>query len=153
MKLIEQLVARAAAADAEMGQLADQVEAQEARRKAYDKVEQMFDQMAADGYLSKDELEALKKEFRAQGLDTAALDQLARELANTDGSTRVGVTTDLRSRIYEQLQDAEYATRDPALIFKTQELVTTYNQSFDLAGRVLKSEHEMYMTAIKHLVA
>jgi hypothetical protein len=90
-------------------------------------------------------------EFRAQGLDTATLDEVYKQLKSADGVVKVD--PQLRNKIGEQLQEAKFSTRDPSMFFQAQDLMSTYHQSFDLASRVSKAEHEAYMTAIKHLVA
>jgi D-alanyl-D-alanine carboxypeptidase len=151
MKLVEQLIGVAADADQKMGKLADKEEKALARRQAYGRLESLFDQMAGDGQLSRQELDQLMKEFRAQGLDTATLDEVYKQLKSADGVVKVD--PQLRNKIGEQLQEAKFSTRDPSLFFQAQDLMSTYHQSFDLASRVSKAEHEAYMTAIKHLVA
>lgn len=153
MKLIEDLVARAAAADQAMGNMATQEEAAEARRQAYQNLERMFEQMAADGYLDENELGDLMAAFRAQGLDTKTLEELVQQLKDGDGTAGVDVTAGLRGSISDQLRDASMRTRDPSFMFQVQMLTQEYHQSFDLASRAQKAEHDIYMTAIRHLVA
>jgi hypothetical protein len=133
MKLVEQLIGVAADADQKMGQLADKEEKSLARRKAYGRLEGLFDQMAGDGQLSRQELDQLMKEFRAQGLDTATLDEVYKQLKSADGVVKVD--PQLRNKIGEQLQEAKFSTRDPNSMFQAQDLMSTYHQSFDLASR------------------
>lgn len=150
MKLIDELVTRAESADSQIGEIADQEMAAERRREAYKHLEQEFESMAADGYLDKGELSKLMADFRAQGLDTKALEDIAKDLRGRD---RVEVGADLRDKIGNQLRDAKIDTRDPDFAFKTQLLMNEYQQSYDLASRVSKAENEIYMVAIRHLVA
>ncbi|MFO0727918.1 MAG: hypothetical protein U1E65_29330 [Myxococcota bacterium] len=151
MKLIDELVNRAEAADSAIGDIADKEMAAENRRKAYKQLESEFDSMAQDGYLDKAELDKLMADFRAQGLDTTALQDIARDLKGRD---RVEVNTDLKDKIGNQLRDAELETRSaPSDALKTQLLMNQYQQSYDLASRVSKAENEIYMVAIRHLVA
>lgn len=151
MKLFDELVARAATADAAMDELARDEEAQENKRQAYGRLQQLFGEFAGDGYLDEKELSRLMADFKAQGLDTKSLQALYQQLKTTDGTKRVAVSADLAEQIGEQLQDAKYATRDPNFNFKAQTALNIYNQSFDAASRVQKAEHEIYMVAIRHL--
>jgi hypothetical protein len=150
MKLIDELVARAADDDKVMGQLADEEAARQAREKAYDRLAHAFDAMAEDGHLDKREIKALIAEFRAQGLDPEQLEALAHSLKDRD---RVAVTSDLRNAIADELRDARSKLQDPDFGFKVQVLVNDYDQAFETASRVSKDEHEMYMTAVRNLVA
>ena len=153
MKLIEELVARAEAADKAMGELATNQEAALARKKAYQKIEQLFEQAAGDGQLDENELEELMARFRAAGLDTQTLENVYDEIKNTDATAGVDVTAELREKIAEQLFDARLDEGDPLFEFKAQQAMATYQQSFDLASRVSKAEHDIYMVAIRNLVA
>lgn len=156
MQLIDDLIARAAAADNAAGQLAMDQASVLARQKAYDNLQHLFDQAAADGKLSEDEVANLMRSFREAGLDTSALEEIARQFGEMDHTDAGGVDVgaDLRTKIAEQLQTAKIeAGEDPLFEFKAQKAMAQYNQSFDLAARVSKSEHDMYMVAIKNLVA
>lgn len=149
MKLLDQLVARGEMADKMMGEIADREGADEQKRAAYAALGREFDRFAADGYLDKTELDQLLKDFKAAGLDTATLDALAKELNGQGGTARV--TDDLRSKIGEQIREAKFEATDPDFAFEAQMLMSAHHQAYDLASRVSKGEHEIYMTAIKHL--
>lgn len=154
MKLIDELVARAVAAENEAGKLAEHQAGVLDRQKAYDRLEQLFEAAAADGQLSGEELENLMKSFRAAGLDTGTLEELYKELQGMDSTQGVDVENQLRTRIADQLHQARVATdTDPMFEFNTQRVTAEYYQSLDLAARVSKSEHDMYMTAVRNLVA
>ena len=86
----------------------------------------------------------LSRAESAEGVD------FAKDLRGRD---RVEVGADLRDKIGNQLRDAKIDTRDPDFAFKTQLLMNEYQQSYDLASRVSKAENEIYMVAIRHLVA
>jgi hypothetical protein len=150
MKLIDQLVGWAGQDDQMMGKLAADESAREQKQQAYGRLGDLFDQMASDGYLSKDEIQQLMAAFKAQGLDTSQLDALYHELKNQD---RVAVTGDVRTGIEDELSDAKQKCTDPDFNFKAQWLVNDYNQNFDTATSVQKDENDMYMTAIRNLVA
>lgn len=150
MKLIDQLVSRAAGDDRAMGALADQEEARLRREQAYTNLGRQFDQMAADGYIDKDELKSLMAQFRALGLDTKDLEKLADSLKNQD---RVAVTSELRNSVDDELRSAKTSGRDPNFQFKVQALMADYNQCFEVASRVSKAEDDMYKVAIKNMVA
>ncbi|MCC7383652.1 MAG: hypothetical protein IT384_17560 [Deltaproteobacteria bacterium] len=152
MKLIDELVARATAAEDRIGDLADQETKNEQRRAAYGELERMFDKAAGDGYLDQREIQDLMAAFRAQGLDTATLEKLANDLKGRDATSRIDVTGELRDQIADQLRDAKISTNDPHFQFNVQMNMAEYQQSFDLASRVSKAEHEIYMAAIRHLV-
>lgn len=151
MRLVDQLVARAAGADAKAQKLADRAAGQERRREAFGRLGALFDKMAADGKLDRRELGDLMAKFRAGGLDTATLEQLYETLPSTDGAADIDAA--LRTRIGDQLRDAARATEDPGFFFEVQDVMSEYQQSMDLASRVSKAEHDAYMTAIRHMVA
>ena len=153
MRLIDDLVSRAAAADAKMGQIADREEARERRRAAYAALERELDRMASDGQLDQKEIQQLMTNFRAQGLDTTTLEEMAQKLRGLDSTASVEVTGELREKLSEQLRDAKADTKDPSFHFEAQELMNEYQQSFDLASRVSKLEHDTYMASIRNLVA
>ncbi len=151
MKLIEDLIGRAKAADDRAGQLAQREGQRLERQKAYNQLEELFNDMAADGYLDKDELKTLMKKFREAGLSTDALDKLYQQLKNTD---RVAAGASIREAVGDELQNARTKDRaDVSFQFEVQNLMTDYHQSFDLAARVQKAEHDMYMAAIQNLKA
>jgi hypothetical protein len=153
MKLLEQLVAVGTEAEQEAGDLAKNEEQRLKRDQAYARLEQMFGSMCADGQLDAKEIEKLMREFRAQGLDTATLQEIQKQLRNGDATSRVAVTDKMKEGIEEQLRLAEQTNNDPMSAFKTQQIMAKHNHAWDLASRVSKSEHEIYMAAIKHLVA
>ena len=108
--------------------------------------------MSADGYLDAGELKELLKEFRAQGLSTRTIEDMITQLNSQDGSSRTQATSEKVTQLRTELFDAKAAAgNDPLFHLKAQELVGTYNKAFDLAARVSKSEHDIYMTAIRHL--
>lgn len=149
MKLMDQLIARGEKADRMMGEIADREAIDEQKRMAYAAVGREFDKFASDGYLDKTELDQLLADFKAAGLDTATLEALAKELQGQDGTTRV--TDDLRNAIGEQIREAEFEATNTDFAFEAQTLMSAHHQSYDLASRVSKGEHEIYMAAIKHL--
>jgi len=151
MKLIDELVAHGEAANQRAGQIADQQEAALNRRKAYNGLEKEFEQMAADGYLDKDEVGRLMAEFRELGLDTSTLAALAKDLNGRDSAGRVGVTAELRDLIGEQLSEARSGARDDGFMFEAQRAINENHLAYDTASRVSKAENEIYMVAIRHL--
>lgn len=153
MKLIDQLLGRAAAADEQMGRLAAQGNRSEARKKATKDLEHKLQGMTQDGVLDQEEMRELLAAYRAEGLDTSTLEELARQMGALDGVVGVKVDGDVRARLSDELREAGHQFEDPFFNFQAQQLVTEYNQSFDLASRVLKAEHEMYMAAVRNLKA
>ena len=152
MKLIDELVAQAATADGLMGDLAAEGTKNHQRQQAYGKLENTLERMSADGYLDAGELKELLKEFRAQGLSTRTIEDMITQLNSQDGSSRTQATSEKVTQLRAELFDAKAAAgNDPLFHLKAQELVGTYNKAFDLAARVSKSEHDIYMTAIRHL--
>lgn len=153
MKLIEQLIGRAARADAEMGQLAARGAEAERRKMAYKGIERELERMMGDGLLTQEEMGELIRAYRAEGLDTSSLEALAAHMREHDGVVGVAVDGDDRSDLLDELRMAGRAQDDPNFNFKAQELISEYRESFDLASRVQKSEHDMYMTAIRNMKA
>jgi hypothetical protein len=153
MKLLEQLVQVGTEAEHEAGELAKNEEQRMKRDQAYQRLEGMFASMCADGQLDGAEIDKLMREFRAQGLDTATLQEIQKQLRNGDATSRVKVTPQMQQSIEEQLQLAEQQNQDPMAAFKTQQLMAKHAHAWDTAARVMKAEHEIYMAAIKHLVA
>lgn len=151
MKLIDQLIARAAAADAAMGKLAAEGTNNERRKQAYAALERELSRMMSDGVLDQKEMGELMRSFRANGLDTSSLERLAKEMRETDGVVGVAVDSDVRAQLMDELRDARADLHDPAFVFKAQQLTQEYQQTFDLASRVQKAEHEIYMAAIRNL--
>ena len=150
MKVIDDLLSWAAQDDKIMGQMAAEETERQTKGKAYDALQSEFEKMADDGYLDKNELNTLIAQFKAQGLDTTALNQLADSLKNTD---RVAVTSDLRNTIHDEISDKKVSLQDPDFNFKAQVLTSDYNQDIQTVATIQKSEHDKYMTAIRNLVA
>lgn len=150
MKLIEDLKAHAAQADKMMGELATDERKRMAREEVYQGLQREFEQMCEDGYLTKDELEEMMNKFRSQGLDTATLQELLSSLKDSD---RVKATYDVRDRVKETIDKKKNSLKDPEFNYKAQVLMSEYNESINLAATIQKSEHEKYMSAIRHLVA
>ncbi|MEQ9496905.1 MAG: hypothetical protein RIT81_08600 [Deltaproteobacteria bacterium] len=154
MKLIEELVARATAAEKKAGDLAEQQANVLARQQAYDKLQSLFDGAAADGQLSAEELESLMLGFRDAGLDTSELEKLYDDVKNMDSTQGADVTNELRNAIFDQIHEARIeADTDPFFHFNAQQVMSEHHQAMDLAARVSKAEHDMYMTAVRNLVA
>lgn len=152
MKLIDQLIAQGNAANAAAGELGEREEANLKKHQAYQALEGLFGQMCADGNLDAGELDRLFKEFKAQGLDTKTLEELKRQIMNGDGTSRVKVTSDLKSSIMEQIQFADAATHSPDAAFQAQLIMGVHSRSWDLASRVSKAEHDMYSNAVKNML-
>ncbi len=151
MALVEELKQVAAGADRKAGQLAQDEAQRLARREAYNKLGQIFDEMAADGVLDASEIEALHRHFRDAGLDTETLEQLVQDMA---GGDRVQVTTQLRNEISDTLREAKRDTDSgPAFQLEVQRLMGDHNEAINLAATVQKKEHDMYMTAINNMKA
>lgn len=153
MKLVEELINRAATADAKMGRLAHQEQNAERRKKAFSNIENQLDRMMQDGVLSSEEIESAKAQFRQAGLDTSTLENLALQMQDMDGVTGVEVDSDMRLAFDEQFREAKASLDNPWFNFQAQELVGEYKESIDLAARVQKAEHEMYMAAIRNMKA
>jgi hypothetical protein len=141
MKLMEELIGRAERADREMFEIADREQAADAQRSRLDALERELGKMSADGFLDQDELAKLRAEAERLGI----------ELSLPTGATEV--TGAIRDRLDIELDTAKAATRNKGLEWDAQRLMGEYTQSFDLASRVSKAEHEMYLVAIKNLVA
>lgn len=152
MKLIEELIQRAAAADHKAGTLADQAEASRERRKAYRQLEQLFERAAADGLLDRSEIDELMARFSAAGLTTKELEALRERLQLEDLAT-VEVDAELRNKIGAHFREAYEGTELDGHNFEVMTTMREYHQSIDLAARVQKAEHEIYMAAIRNLKA
>ena len=151
MALVEELKQVAAQADQKAGQLAQDEASRLARRAAYEKLGRLFDEMAADGVLDANELDALHRHFRDAGLDTATLERLVEEMA---GGDRVEVTSSLRNEVADTLREAKRDTDSgPSFQFEVQRLMNQHHEAINLAATVQKKEHDKYMTAINNMKA
>lgn len=154
MRLVDELIAAAVADDRAAGRLAEKQQQNLDRREAYNRLESMLDRMAGDGYLDREELDTLMREFRAQGLDTEQLQRLAEQLETQDGVSRVEVSAEKLFDLRTELADARSSTADDVFFhLEAQELLSDYKNRIEAASKVMKAEHDIYMVAIKHLVA
>lgn len=154
MRLVDELIAQAAADDRAAGQLAEKQSENLEKREAYNRLEGLIDQMSGDGYLDRGELDTLMAEFRRQGLDTSQLQKIAGQLQMQDGVERAAVSSDSLFELRTELADARATTSEDVFFhLEAQELMSDYKNRIEAASRVMKAEHEIYMVAIKHLVA
>lgn len=144
---IAALKARAAQVDQRMQDLAQDELGRMSRRAAYERLEDQFEQFAADNNLSPAELDKLKKEFRSLGLSTATLDALAKDME--EGG--VEVTGRLRSDISSDLRAAMAETDNPFFNFEAGRLMAEYNEVTTAAANINKKLHDAYSTAINNL--
>jgi hypothetical protein len=117
----------------------------------YNQLEQLLETRAADGYLDKASIDELIKDFKAQGLDTSQLQKLADELKNGD-TTKVPVSGDELNSIYMELEYAKRGNTDPLFNYKADQLMSDFNQKYETASTVSKTENDTYMTAIRNMV-
>ena len=143
MKLYDELVGRAGAADASMGRLAEKEMAAETKRRAIRQLDDMLTEMAADGWLDPGEVASLRAEAERLGVDLG--------LPNASGSLKADAS--LLDEAHMRLGRAVDANTDRGFEFEVQRHLAEYHQSFDAASKVSKAEHEIYMAAIKNLVA
>ncbi|MBK6685802.1 MAG: hypothetical protein IPG45_15125 [Deltaproteobacteria bacterium] len=141
MKLMEELIDRAGQADRQMYELGSQELAQDARRRGLQQLGAELDRLAADGWLESEELEQLREQAEALGVS----------LSLPTGRTEV--TPRELEELRVQIDLAKAGAKTPGFEFEAQRLLGEYSQAFDLASRVSKAEHEIYLVAIKNLVA
>ena len=141
MKLMEELIERAGEADQQMYELGTQELAQDARRRGLQQLGVELDRMAADGWLESEELEQLRRQAEALGVS----------LSMPTGRTEATPLELEELRV--QIDLAKAGAKTPSFEFEAQRLLGEYSQAFDLASRVSKAEHEIYLVAIKNLVA
>lgn len=141
MKLMEELIDRAGQADRQMYELGTQELAQDARRRGLQQLGADLDRMAADGWLESEELEQLREQAEALGVS----------LSMPTGRTEV--TPRELEELRVQIDLAKAGAKTPGFEFEAQRLLGEYSQAYDLASRVSKAEHEIYLVAIKNLVA
>lgn len=142
MKLFDELMGRAAAADAAMADMAKRGFANEARRQAIQKLDDDLRRMASDGFLDPDEVAALSAQAEALGIDLS--------LPSKNGSRLV--PGDLEGA-RDAIDEAYDATHDFGFEYEVQRLVSEHQESVTAASKVSKAEHEMYMAAIRNLRA
>lgn len=153
MKLIDELIGRAVAAENAAGELAQNELAAMGRDQAYKQLQNAFDRAIADGYLDENEVEELMAGFRAAGLDTSTLATIAKQLQESDGVVRADA--EIRTKIGDQLREARMSVREEDVFFnmKVQMLMQEHDQSIQLVANIQKSEHDKYMTAIRNMQA
>ncbi len=153
MKIIDYFRQGAKAAEKQLDELVDQQEGQHAKQRALDHLKERFETMVADGVLSREEMASLRGLMKSGRVDTKALEALYGRLADSDGSVSTASNSELGDLVRSSIDDSRRAIGESEALtqFRIQMGVSDFTHGQDAVSKLLKIEHDAYMTAIRNI--
>jgi hypothetical protein len=153
MKIIDFFKELAGKGEQNINKLAAKQLDNHAKSQAFGRIEERFREMAADGYLDEKEISELTSKLKAEGLDTAAIQNLFAQLKGSDSSVRTEDAEGLMQLIETKLDNAHNAVRDneSETQFAIQMAVADYTGGLESASKLSKIQFDADMVAIRHI--
>ena len=155
MKLTELFRKMAGRSEQKLDNLVDQQTRNLNKRRALDRVEERFQEMAADGQLDADEMDELVAMMKENGLDADGVQQVFESLAGEDSVVDLEDADKLKFMIETRIDNAQDAatTQHADLNFEVQMALGSYTHGIESASAIQKQGHDADMAVIRNMIA
>ena len=144
-------VNKAIDAEKTLGQLAGQEMQVLEQQQALRHIEERFEQMVADGHLSPEEMDELRRLFTERDIPLSEVEALYQEIRDRDGDIDPG--NQLSGQVKDILQQRrlDLGSDDATRVLLAQNALQEHQLSIEAASNISEALHNAYMASISNL--